>query len=260
MRDICQVKKSHLINLIKNAKNPEIQTLQQLYRILFGGKRCTWNLFEHLLYWLLYSVRHDGSIYKSARELAVSLSCCVKSIDRAIPALEAIGFEVKIQKANGAPTRHFKLDEEQFVTKMAEVFGYSFDETLILMELELVSDISNKRNTDKRPDETQTNDQNHSGKMSDSITRTTNNKNNTREHQSYSYMDQVIQIRRWCAVLDTQPQTIDHWVKEYGFDMVASTIREGLEKQQQGKIRRSIFGWTRATLKAKHLNSYYKAL
>ena len=128
-----------------------IQNLFQLYLALFGRKRCTWAAFERIMYWLKYSVRSDGSVYKSARELAEEIGCNDKTIDRAIPALEDAGLDVYIKKANGAPTRHFLVNAKRMIERLAAIFQRSFEEICAFMEI--VSDILGQNKPDKSLDQ-----------------------------------------------------------------------------------------------------------
>ena len=127
MQTKSQVQLSNLHNLIRNAQNPTIQNLDQLCEILFGRKRATWTLFMKLMRWMQHSVRSDGSVYKSARELSEEVCCSEKTVDRAIPALEDAGFDMYVKKANGAPTRHFRVNVKRLIERLAAIFQRSFE-------------------------------------------------------------------------------------------------------------------------------------
>jgi hypothetical protein len=255
MSNKSQVQLTNLHNLIRNAENPDIQTFDQLCKALFGGKRCTWHAFERVMYWMKYSKRSDGSIYKSARELANETQCSTKSIDRTIPALKAAGLDIYIKKANGAPTRHFRVDAKRMIKRLAEVFGHTFEDTCTLMEID--SDIFSRKKGDKSLDQSVSNVSEDQPKKSETVTRTTDRKNSTKETHAFSSFLQMLEARKWCSELDTKPETIEIWVKTYGFDMVASTILQARKKQDEGKIKKSVFGWVNATLKAKYKNEVY---
>lgn len=275
-----QVLLHHIYNIIRNAEHPEIQTLNQLLEKLFGRKRCTWHAFQRLMYWMQYSVRPDGSVYKSSRELGDEIGCSDKTVDRAIPALRDTAFDIYIKKAEGAPTRHFKVNEERLIENIARVFGLSVPDTRIFMELDSLldapvptaeemnsdistgetvdSDISADFSTDTSPSEPPQPVRMQNRKMSKSYTRTVDREDISFSSQRFSSFAQKVEARRWCALLDTKPETIDTWVRTYGFDMVQATILEAANKERDGKIRKSKFGWVRAALKAKHANERYR--
>ena len=250
MQPKSQVQLSNLHNLIRNAEHPLIQNFTQLCEELFGRKRCTWLLFEKLMRWMQYSVRSDGSVYKSAQELAEEVRCSEKTVDRAIPALEDAGLDMYIKKANGAPTRHFRVNVKRLIERLAAIFGRTLEDICAMMEID--SDIFKQKNSNTGPDQSAPDVPKNPGQMSESVTRTTHRKNSSLNRQGFSSFLQKMEAKKWCSELDTKPEPIETWVRTYGFDMVQSTIMQARRKRDEGKINKSMFGWVRATLQAKH--------
>lgn len=67
-------------------------------------------LFHQLQFWSNRGSRADGWFWKSGTELVDETGVSRRTIDRAIKKLVEAGMiEVRLMRANGAPTRHFKL-------------------------------------------------------------------------------------------------------------------------------------------------------
>lgn len=275
-----QVQLTHIHKLICNAGNPAIDNIHQLCRQLFGRKRCASIAFQRLMHWLNYAKRKDGAVYKSAHQLAFEVGCAEKTIDRAIPLLIEAGFDVVVKKAEGAPTRHFYLNVERFIKRLAEIFGFNEMEIRVMMELNSSddfkassqptandqrmwvssqnladSDISVDLSLGLSPDEIARNVQKDLGKMSESLTRTNDSFYNTIKKHGFSSFLERQEAMSWCRELDTKPEVIETWVRSYGFNMVKATVSEAKNRKRDGKIQKSVFGWVRRALEAKHRNN-----
>jgi hypothetical protein len=114
-----QLSYSHFVALARNMHDPRFPNVHPLCRFLFE-KPSVEKAFLYLIYWLPKSKRADGSIYKSAAELAHQTGYCARTMERVRKALETMGFIVYVKKANGAPTNHYRLDVEKFLQFVAE--------------------------------------------------------------------------------------------------------------------------------------------
>ena len=72
-----------------------------------------------LIYWTDKGTREDGFIYKSSKEWQEEIYLSDYSIRKARKILVDMGIlEVKLKKANGNPTIHYKLDREAFIDRL----------------------------------------------------------------------------------------------------------------------------------------------
>lgn len=120
-----QVSMKDLTTLVRHAKHPDVDSFDALMKALFGLRHTAMKVFQRLLRWLPHTSRADGMVYKSAKELARETACSTASVDRARPHLVAVGFEIVVKKANGAPTNHYRLNVTRFVERLAVVFQTS---------------------------------------------------------------------------------------------------------------------------------------
>ena len=73
-------------------------------------------VFKQLFFWSDKGLDSDGWVYKTAKELAEE--CCLSKdqVDRSMSKLSKLGvIEFKLKKANGAPTRHYRVNHGLFI-------------------------------------------------------------------------------------------------------------------------------------------------
>ncbi len=77
-------------------------------------------IFERLIKWLPQGKRKDGGIYKSDKELAWEMGISTKTVERSRKILKEAGFDIRVMKANGAPTNHYYFNLEKFLAFVAQ--------------------------------------------------------------------------------------------------------------------------------------------
>lgn len=74
---------------------------------------------SQLLYWSDKGKRPDGFIYKSRREWSEELALSEYAIRKATKKLKTMGLlETKLHRASGAPTLHYRLDQEALLNAL----------------------------------------------------------------------------------------------------------------------------------------------
>jgi hypothetical protein len=127
-----QLSYQHFVALARNMRDPRFPNVHPLCRFLFE-KPSVEKAFLYLIYWLPKSKRADGSIYKSATELARQTGYCSRTMERVRTVLETMGFTVYVKKANGAPTNHYRLDVEKFLHYVAAKLKTSVEQVYAWM-------------------------------------------------------------------------------------------------------------------------------
>jgi len=261
-----QVSMTNLNQLIKNAQHPSIQHYDGLMKAMFGNKITAIKSFNRLLRWLPYSVRADGAVYKSARELAEETACSEISVARYRNLLEEVGFDIFKKKANGAPTNHFKLNVNRFFAYLAKLFGATSEQIRAWM-------FNESRPTPSQPtppvespiEETEAEaihqsdrihtdqpDRIHPVEVIESITLKDNQKqtNTLKEQKTVVVSDNQSEIiEEISQELQVKPSIVNEWVNQYGLNRVQEVIEIAKQEKKAGNIRKSLVGWVRSALK-----------
>lgn len=274
MDDTYQITLNDLNTLIRNANNPDIPHMDALMRALFGNKASVIKLCKRLLRWLPHSKRADGAVYKSARQLAEETACSPKSVTRARKSLEAIGFEVFLKKAEGAPTNHYKLNSIVFREVLAQLFGVKPVQILLWMmpdatgqDVPIHSDTLSPANSAGTGQDVP-NGLGHDDPMdstqdvpihSDIVAQTSTTKNDTQRETPIDNITnvadtdyQLVFTEKMRRRLNTTHSTVQTWVLKYGTDRVEEVIEQAEEMQREGRIRKSMVGWIHAALKGNY--------
>jgi hypothetical protein len=111
----------NLSSLLKIIKPREYHTVDALLvgmaADFAGGAMLRW-----LLYWLPKSKRLDGAVYKSAVDWKRETGLTGHQVERLKKTvLPRCGFTVWVEKAEGAPTCHYRLDAWKFLRRLSEV-------------------------------------------------------------------------------------------------------------------------------------------
>ena len=104
--------REEILGLVKRVSGQEnILVLPRLFVDLTGDHHSAL-LLSQLLYWSDRSANREGWVYKSHADWQGELGLNRYYLDKAKKRLRELGFiEVKVKKANGNPTMHFKVDE-----------------------------------------------------------------------------------------------------------------------------------------------------
>lgn len=132
MNERIRISETQFSNLVRGLKDPRFGDAEALYRFIFGPPSVR-AIFFHLAKWMPKSRLADGSIHRSAAEIARDTGYSPGTVDHNRAALEAIGFDIKLRKANGTPTNHYALNPERFFAFMGEKLGRSPAEIRALM-------------------------------------------------------------------------------------------------------------------------------
>ncbi|MBA3868885.1 MAG: hypothetical protein H0X30_07015 [Anaerolineae bacterium] len=112
---------ARLQNVVRQLNRSDIRTVSALIAKVIrdqnGGLMAV-----RLLHWFPRAKKVGGWVYKSWRDWNAECNLSQAQVKRvhAKHLLEAIGIERTIMKANGTPTVHYRLDENQLVQRLAE--------------------------------------------------------------------------------------------------------------------------------------------
>ena len=102
-----------------------ILTIPRLF-IDWTGDHITALFLSQVIYWSSRTDDRDGWFYKSAKEWQEELSISDYQLARATKKLAEAGLETKLRKVMGAPTLHYRVDQEEFLKWMSEKLGNGF--------------------------------------------------------------------------------------------------------------------------------------
>lgn len=83
-------------------------------------------LLSQILYWTSRTDDPEGWFYKSAKEWEEELAISDYQLSRATKKLAEAGVQTKLKKVAGAPTQHYRIDEETFLKWISEKLGNGF--------------------------------------------------------------------------------------------------------------------------------------
>jgi|GEM_PF-1930989 len=104
-----------------------ILTIPRLF-IDWTGDHITALFLSQVIYWSSRTDDPEGWFYKSAKEWEVELSISDYQLARATKKLAEAGLETKLRKIVGAPTQHYRIDQEVFLKWISEKLGNGFPE------------------------------------------------------------------------------------------------------------------------------------
>ncbi len=112
---------ARLQNLVRELIRPDIRTVSALIDKVIGDQNAGLRAVR-LLHWFPRAKKIGGWVYKSWRDWNAECNLSQAQVKRVHgkALLESIGIERTIMKANGTPTVHYRLDENQLVQRLAE--------------------------------------------------------------------------------------------------------------------------------------------
>src|SRR3954468_4543585 len=112
---------ARLQNVVRHANRSDIRTVSSLIAKVIGDQNGGL-MAVRLLHWFPRAKKVGGWVYKSWRDWNAECNLSQAQVKRVHGKgfLEMIGIERTIMKANGTPTVHYRLDENQLVLRLAE--------------------------------------------------------------------------------------------------------------------------------------------
>lgn len=107
------------------AGQANILTIPRLF-IDWTGDHITALLLSQVIYWSSRTDDSDGWFYKSAKDWEEELSISDYQLARATKKLAEVGLETKLRKIHGAPTQHYRIDQNEFLKWISEKLGNGF--------------------------------------------------------------------------------------------------------------------------------------
>ena len=113
----------HLIERFAGQAN--VLTIPRLF-IDWTGDHISALLLSQIIYWSSRTKDPDGWFYKSAKDWEDELGISDYQLARATKKLQAAGVITKLRKVQGAPTQHYRLDQDLFMNWISEKLGNGF--------------------------------------------------------------------------------------------------------------------------------------
>lgn len=113
---------SLLTSLVHRLERDDIATVEALLTDVVGN-RVAAQMLRQLMRWWTKSTNLDGWVYKSHVDWWAELRIKQNELPAANGALERVGVEIKLMKAEGAPTKHYRLDIKRFLTVVASTLS-----------------------------------------------------------------------------------------------------------------------------------------
>ncbi len=112
---------ARLQNVVRQLNRPDIRTISALIAKAIGDQNAGLMAIR-LLHWFPKSKKVGGWVYKSWRDWNAECNLSQAQVKRVHGKgfLEMIGIERTIMKANGTPTVHYRLDENQLIQRLGE--------------------------------------------------------------------------------------------------------------------------------------------
>ncbi len=119
-------KLSRLVSELTGEKNSAVIPLA--YLRAFGGDLATAYVLKEITYWSNWKRERDpesdGWFYRSLEDWRSQAFITRDVLNRTLKRLEVAGVETKLAKVDGAPTRHFRVNEDVFSRWLSGLFGY----------------------------------------------------------------------------------------------------------------------------------------
>jgi hypothetical protein len=128
---------SHTLHqLVVDLHLEETQTLDALLAQMTGDYAAS-RMLARILYWRDKAIKFGGWVWKSWRDWYAECGLSQGQIKRVHRdgILERFGMSRSLMKANGAPTTHYLLNEDAFVSKLAEFLAMTFDEVKLRLSM-----------------------------------------------------------------------------------------------------------------------------
>ena len=112
---------ARLQNVVRELNRPDIRTVSSLIAKAIGDQNAGL-MAVRLLHWFPRAKKIGGWVYKSWRDWNAECNLSQSQVKRVHSNgfLEVIGIERTIMKANGTPTVHYRLDENQLIQRLGE--------------------------------------------------------------------------------------------------------------------------------------------
>jgi len=112
---------ARLQNVVRQLNRPDIRTVSALIAKVIGDQNAAL-MTVRLLHWFPRSKKVGDWVYKSWQDWNAECNLSQSQIKRVHSKglLEFVGIERTIMKANGTPTVHYRLDENQLIQKIGE--------------------------------------------------------------------------------------------------------------------------------------------
>ena len=108
--------------LVRNLKRDDLTTVEALLADLTGSRAAALML-GRLLIWWPKAANPDGWVYKSHRDWWAECRVAQNELPKANGALARLGVVIELRKAEGAPTKHYRLDVGVFVERVCKLLG-----------------------------------------------------------------------------------------------------------------------------------------
>jgi hypothetical protein len=127
---------TYLHQLVVDLHLEETQTLDALLAQMTGDYAAS-RMLARILYWRDKAIKFGGWVWKSWRDWYAECGLSQGQIKRVHRdgILERFGMSRSLMKANGAPTTHYLLDEDAFVSKLADFLAMTFDEVKLRLSM-----------------------------------------------------------------------------------------------------------------------------
>ena len=100
-----------LIGLIRQLQRDDLATMEALFFDMTGNHAAAQMLRQLFRWW---PKSKDGWVYKSHQDWWAELRIKQSELPKANGALAMVGVEIELRKAEGAPTKHYRLDAKRF--------------------------------------------------------------------------------------------------------------------------------------------------
>lgn len=205
-------------------------------------------VLKQLVFWENKTSRTDGYFYKKSEELEEETLLTRRQIDGIVKKLTEKEFiEVKRKKANGFPTRHFKINQKNIVSRLHETVQRNAPNGANLGLHETVQTLtdSNTDSNNRQYASTTANDQ-MNGKDEQAATSETGLIDHTYQTAQEAYMK-----AGWGLPNGFTSQYLIDDIQEYGADLVVHAIEIAALRNAKGYgYTKSIFkDWTDKGLK-----------
>lgn len=124
---------SLLTSLVHRLERDDIATVEALLTDVVGN-RVAAQMLRQLMRWWSKSTNPDGWVYKSHVDWWAELRIKQNELPAANGALERVGVEIKLMKAEGAPTKHYRLDVKRFLAVVASTLSLTLKKLAALLK------------------------------------------------------------------------------------------------------------------------------
>lgn len=122
-----------LTNIVRNLERDDVATVEALL-IDVTGDVDAGRMLHRLAMWWGKTRNSDGWVYKSYEDWWAELRIKEHKLPRTKGHLERVGVEIAVKKAEGNPTRHYRLDVKYFFQLLARSLKVSRKKLALLMQ------------------------------------------------------------------------------------------------------------------------------